>query len=66
MEIASDSTPVELQTKLSLRQIAALPIEERHKLLAQSITATAEDLLNDPDLTEFSVLDGEDWDTGNN
>ena len=58
-------SPVELQTKLSLRQIAALPIEERHELLAQSIAATAEDFLKDPALTEFSVLDGEDWDTGN-
>lgn len=64
-ELASTSTTVEPQTKPSLRQIAALPIKERHKLLAQSIAATAEDFLNDPDLTEFSVLDGEDWDTGN-
>ena len=50
--------------KIFLRQIAVLPIKERHKLLAQSVAATAEDFLNDPDLT-FSVLDGEDWDTGN-
>ena len=42
-----------------------MPIKERHKLLAQSVAATAEDFLNDPDLTEFSVLDEEDWDTGN-
>lgn len=61
-KIASDSTTVKLQTKVSLRQIATLPIKERHKLLAQSVAATAEDFLNDPDLTEFSVLDGEDWD----
>ena len=47
--------------KISLRQIATLPIKERHKLLAQSVAATAKDFLNDPDLT-FSVLDGEDWD----
>ena len=60
----SDSTTVELQTKVSLRQIAALPIKEQNKLLAQSIAATAEDFLNDPDLT-FSVLDAQDWDTGN-
>ena len=64
-KLASTSTTVEPQTKLSLRQIATLPIKERHKLLAQSIAATAEDFLDDPDLTEFSVLDGEDWDTGN-
>lgn len=55
----------EPQTKLSLQQIAALPVEQRHKLLAQSIATTAEDFFKDPSLTEFSVLDGEDWDTGN-
>lgn len=50
------------EAKISLRQIATLPIKERHALLAQSVAATAEDFLSDPDLTEFSVLDGEDWD----
>jgi hypothetical protein len=48
--------------KLSLRQIASLPIAERHKILAPFIEATAEDFRTDPSLTEFSVLDGEDLD----
>ena len=64
-EVDSDSTAPSRQTKLSLQQIAALPIEERHKLLVPFIAATAEDFLNDPELTEFSVLDGEDWETVN-
>ncbi|NJR72901.1 MAG: hypothetical protein HC773_02760 [Scytonema sp. CRU_2_7] len=46
---------------LSLQEIAKLPVEERHKLLAPYVAATAEDFFNDPELTEFSVLDGEDW-----
>ncbi|MEG3896733.1 MULTISPECIES: DUF2281 domain-containing protein [unclassified Microcoleus] len=49
--------------KLSLREIASLPIAERHKILAPFIPATAEDFLTYPELTEFSVLDGEDWET---
>ncbi|MEG3957737.1 DUF2281 domain-containing protein [Microcoleus sp. herbarium2] len=49
--------------KLSLREIASLPIAERHKILAPYIAATAEDFLTYPELTEFSVLDGEDWET---
>jgi Protein of unknown function (DUF2281) len=47
--------------KLSLREIASLPIAERHKLLAAFIPATAEDFLTYPELTEFSVLDGEEY-----
>jgi hypothetical protein len=42
-------------------EIARLPVAERHQILAPYIAATAEELLNDPELTEFSVLDGEDW-----
>lgn len=49
------------QKRLSLQEIARLPIAERHKILAPFIAATAEDFLTDPELTEFSVLDGEDW-----
>ena len=48
-------------SKLSLRQIAALPLDERHQLLARSIPATADDFLTHPELTEFSILDTEDW-----
>ncbi len=46
---------------LALVEIAKLPIAERHKLLSPSIPATADDFLQDPELTEFSILDGEDW-----
>lgn len=47
--------------KLSLREIARLPIAERHKILAPYMAATAEDFLANPELTEFSVLDGADF-----
>jgi hypothetical protein len=50
-----------LALKLSLTEIARLPIAERHKILAPYMAATAEDFLTDPELTEFSVLDGEDY-----
>jgi hypothetical protein len=49
--------------KLSLTEIAKLPIAERHKILAPYMAVTAQDFLTDPELTEFSVLDGEDWET---
>lgn len=64
-EITKTSIEAEPQTKLSLQQIALLPLKERHKLLAASIGLTAEYFLNDPELTEFCILDGEDWDAGN-
>jgi Protein of unknown function (DUF2281) len=47
--------------KQTLRTITALSLKERHKILAPSVTATAHDFLTDPELTEFSVLDTEDW-----
>ncbi|WP_335089724.1 hypothetical protein [Nostoc sp.] len=53
------------QKQLSLKEITSLSLAERHKILKPFITATAEDFLNDPELTEFSVLDGEDWETEN-
>ncbi|BAZ25819.1 hypothetical protein NIES4073_67250 [Kalymmatonema gypsitolerans NIES-4073] len=43
--------------------MAKLPVEERHKLLAPYIAST-EDFFKDPELTEFSVLDGQDWESG--
>lgn len=45
----------------SLQQIAALPLAERHRLLQPHISAIAEDFRTDPALTEFSILDDEDW-----
>ncbi len=53
------------QKQLSLQEIASLSLAERHKILEPFIAATVEDFLNDPELTEFSVLDGEDWETEN-
>lgn len=49
------------EPSLSLQQLAQLPIEERHQYLKASISAMAEDFCTDPELTEFSVLDAEDW-----
>lgn len=46
----------------SLKEIAAMPLTQRHQHLAQFIPQTATDFLTDPELTEFSVLDTEDWD----
>lgn len=46
---------------LSLQQLAKLPVRERNQLLAPYVTAMAQDFENDPELTEFSVLDDEDW-----
>lgn len=53
------------QKQLSLKEIASLSLAERHKILEPFIAAIAKDFLNDPELTEFSVLDGEDWETDN-
>ncbi|MEM9215620.1 MAG: hypothetical protein AAGD25_14915 [Cyanobacteria bacterium P01_F01_bin.150] len=50
---------------LSLRQLVALPIEQRHQQLHAVIPDMVEDFANDPELTEFSVLDSEDWEIGN-
>ena len=60
---SNSSSTTEPTLKLSLREIARLPIAERHKILAPYMAATAEDFLTYPELTEFSVLDGEDWET---
>jgi hypothetical protein len=55
------ASTVEEKKLLSLQEIAKLPVTERHKILSPYIAATAEDFLTDSELTEFSVLDGEDW-----
>ncbi len=60
-----DSSNPQQQARISLQEIARLPVAERHKILEPFIAATAEDFLNDPELTEFAVLDGEDWETEN-
>ena len=54
-------TQATTDSMLSLQQLAYLPVKERHQHLKATIAATANDFLTDPELTEFSVLDGEDW-----
>lgn len=62
IELLSRNTVTDkVETKLSLEQIAALPLEERYKVIIPSIAATAEDFQTEPELTEFAVLDNEDW-----
>lgn len=39
-----------------------LPLAERHYVLAQTVAEAAEAFRTDPELMEFSALDGEDWD----
>jgi hypothetical protein len=54
----------ELSTsKRSLREIAAMSVTERQEYISPFITKTANDFLNEPELTEFSVLDIEDWES---
>ena len=59
--IDSQAVAMKSETRLSMQEIARLPVAERHKIFAPYMAATAEDFLNNPELTEFSVLDGEDW-----
>ena len=47
---------------LSLRELIKMPLTERHRLLSPFVAEMAEDFASDPELTEFAVLDGEDWD----
>ncbi|WP_017304011.1 hypothetical protein [Spirulina subsalsa] len=53
-----ESTPLEK----SPQEILAMPLTERHQYLEQFITAMVEDFTQDSELTEFNVLDAEDWD----
>jgi len=46
---------------LSLRELVRLPLADRHRLLSPFVAGMAEDFASDPELTEFAVLDGEDW-----
>jgi hypothetical protein len=47
-------------TNPSLRQLANLPLSQRHRVLEPFIADTAEDFKTDPELIEFAVLDSED------
>jgi Protein of unknown function (DUF2281) len=60
-EFLSQKSTSETASALSLQQLAQLPIAARHQYLKASIAATANDFLIDPELTEFSILDSEDW-----
>ncbi|MEA5565653.1 DUF2281 domain-containing protein [Anabaena sp. UHCC 0399] len=51
-QLASEKSPQPVN-QLSLKEIAKLPIAERHKILESYIAATAEDFLTDPELTNF-------------
>jgi len=48
--------------KLSLRELAAMPLAQRNQYIVPFIQKIADDFLNDPELTEFSILDTEDCD----
>lgn len=56
---------VQSPPSLSLNQLVTLPLEERHQYLNAVIPDMVEDFANDPELTEFSILDSEDWEIGN-
>jgi hypothetical protein len=63
-ERLQQSSTTEFSTsKRSLREIAAMPLTERHQYISPFIARTANDFLNEPELTEFSVLDTEDWES---
>jgi hypothetical protein len=53
------------ESSLSLQQLAKLSVKDRHQYLKAFISATANDFSTDPALTEFSVLDVEDWEISN-
>lgn len=53
------------ESNLSLQQIVKLSVRDRHQYLKDFIATTANDFLTDSTLTEFSVLDVEDWDISN-
>jgi hypothetical protein len=54
-------SPPKSSSRSSLQQLASLPLSQRHQILTPFIADTAEDFKTDPTLTEFSALDGEDW-----
>lgn len=58
-EVEAESGTASYPTALDLMQ---LPLEERHRVLAQTVAEAAEAFRGDPELMEFSALDGEDWD----
>lgn len=59
--LSSHAQQTPLPLTLSLQEIAKLPVRDRNQLLAPYVAAMAEDFQTDPELTEFSLLDTEDW-----
>jgi hypothetical protein len=55
------SLPKGTGTAPSLRELAKLPVAERNQILAAYAPMMAEDFATMPELTEFSMLDDEDW-----
>jgi hypothetical protein len=55
------SLPKGTGTAPSLRELAKLPVAERNQILAAYVPMMAEDFATMPELTEFSMLDDEDW-----
>lgn len=55
------ASSIQSENRLSMQEIARLPISERHQRLKQYIPAMAEDFKDDPALTEFSEIDMDDW-----
>jgi hypothetical protein len=53
------------ESRLSLRELAKLSVMERNQILAAYVPMMGEDFEHDLELTEFAVLDGEDFDTHN-
>ncbi|MGC1310324.1 MAG: hypothetical protein WA885_24100 [Phormidesmis sp.] len=55
------ATPEQPENRLSMQEVARLPVRERHQYLKQYIPAMVDDFAHDPALTEFSELDMDDW-----
>jgi hypothetical protein len=51
----------ERDTAPSLRELAKLSVAERNQILAAYVPMMAEDFATMPELTEFSLLDDEEW-----
>ncbi len=58
-------SPAKIAEAPSLEQIAALPLAERHRLLQPHLSAMTAGFRTEPAVTEFSILDGEDWELEN-
>lgn len=50
---------------LNLQQVAEMSLAERHRYLKQFVYATAQDFQDNPELSEFEILDTVEWDLYN-